>query len=610
MFNQFKAEAKMQQQLRREQLGVLGKASKALSFVSKAIGFATAMFLGPVAALTYTTVGTYCLTEEISLKGVFKKIFNPVIIAISNSKVADYVRNNKMKVLSLVGMGVLGATMMGLQVLLPALSGLGTFGSLGLGFGGLTIGMVDIKQRKSTKNDIQKSIVEYTGPIVFKNRVKDLRIPDLEDRSIRDVTETVEFIDNTWADGRAPKGAVFGIIYLWINKENGKIYWGRTEQRLFHYRNKVPISDRFYDYYKDAKNYYKKDGSLYHHMHEAIGKQTNEQDAIRALFEQFELKVFEIVYSSGNFDSDCDRIEAIEEWWITKTDSRNKAIGYNIRGGSIGTHTGHSKIDIDMGLLKRLIQSGYSQKQVANYFGVERKTIFNRLKEGWPDTGGNWYLAVRKFVKPLLERYIKSGMEQEEIRRQFSSPYSSDGYMSRSQLYSIFEDCFEGDHFDALQDTYLNSIIDTLLDQGYRTPAEIASKLKNIDTGGVWKFLVMRKVAYAISLIEDFISKGFITTKTLANELNLPQHVIEKFLLKKMRGIRIEKLELYDRPRAWRHILESETPKDLLSILGYTQSTLSSYRQSGKIESMVEKILGVSYNIAKIRAATGYIGES
>jgi len=57
----------------------LRKAMKAISFVATALAFTASMFLGPVAALTYTTLKTFCYTEEISLKGIFKKIFNPVL---------------------------------------------------------------------------------------------------------------------------------------------------------------------------------------------------------------------------------------------------------------------------------------------------------------------------------------------------------------------------------------------------------------------------------------------------------------------------------------------------------------------------------------------------
>ena len=240
---------------------------------------------------------------------------------------------------------------------------------------------------------------------------------------------------------------------------------------------------------------------------------------------------------------------------------------------------------------------------MTNYFGVNRKTIFNRLKEGWSDTKGNWYFAVRKFVKPLLIRFIKSGMGQEDIMKQFSSPFTSDGYMSRSQLYNIFEDCFNGKHFEEMQQYFLSSIIDSLIAEGYRTPTEIADKLINMDAKRVWTFLVTQKVPYAVSLISDYISKGFVTTIALANELSLLSSTIEMFLRKKMRGIRVEKLELYDKPRAWLHILESDNSGHLLSILGYTPKTISTYKVRGKIDSTVENLLGVPYDLAKVRAA-------
>ncbi len=93
---------------------------KELNKPTKVIGLRE--FLGPVAALTYTTLTSYLSTGAESLKKVFKKAFNPVRIAIANSKIADYVRNNKMKVLGLLGIGVLSATTIGLFSLIPSLT--------------------------------------------------------------------------------------------------------------------------------------------------------------------------------------------------------------------------------------------------------------------------------------------------------------------------------------------------------------------------------------------------------------------------------------------------------------------------------------------------------
>jgi len=172
-YNEYRDLVKSQNEMNLENSRKLSGASRTISFLSKAIGFTTSMFLGPVAALTYTTLTAYGLTEGISLKNVFKKVFNPIKIAISNSKVADYVRNNKMKVLGLIGMGVLGAIMTGIQVLLPALSGLSSFGSIGAGFGGFTIGMVDIKQKKSPNNDLDvetKELIDWYDNLPIDQR--------------------------------------------------------------------------------------------------------------------------------------------------------------------------------------------------------------------------------------------------------------------------------------------------------------------------------------------------------------------------------------------------------------------------------------------------------
>jgi hypothetical protein len=78
-FNEHITEIKKQQEQRKEQLKLLGSATRVLSFTSLALGFTTSQFLGPVGALVYSTLVTYCFSEDISLKGIFKKIFNPVM---------------------------------------------------------------------------------------------------------------------------------------------------------------------------------------------------------------------------------------------------------------------------------------------------------------------------------------------------------------------------------------------------------------------------------------------------------------------------------------------------------------------------------------------------
>ncbi|MBA7482869.1 hypothetical protein ES707_18368 [subsurface metagenome] len=85
----------------------LGRGFKALTFVLGAVNFGVAQFIGPPTALLYATLTTYCYTEDISLKRVFKKAFNPVLIA--SRKVGDAIRNNKWQVVSAIGIGVVGA---------------------------------------------------------------------------------------------------------------------------------------------------------------------------------------------------------------------------------------------------------------------------------------------------------------------------------------------------------------------------------------------------------------------------------------------------------------------------------------------------------------------
>ena len=75
--SEYKTETTSQQEQNAEQMASLRGANKVLSFVSLATGFAASFLLGPVGVLAYATLTTYCLTEGISLKGLFKKSFNP-----------------------------------------------------------------------------------------------------------------------------------------------------------------------------------------------------------------------------------------------------------------------------------------------------------------------------------------------------------------------------------------------------------------------------------------------------------------------------------------------------------------------------------------------------
>jgi AraC-like DNA-binding protein len=81
------------------------------------------------------------------------------------------VRNNKKKVLGLVGIGVLSATSKALQVLLPSLSLLWSTLSAGIG----TIGMVNIKHQKSlgTFDSLQETLHKYIELNTFVNIKKD-----------------------------------------------------------------------------------------------------------------------------------------------------------------------------------------------------------------------------------------------------------------------------------------------------------------------------------------------------------------------------------------------------------------------------------------------------
>jgi len=149
-FNEYKTEIKTQKEQRKEQMRLLGGATRVLSFVSIAIGFTASQFLGPVGALMYSTLITYCFSEDISLKDVFHKAFNPFIIAIDKvgkSIAGDYYRNHKKETLTLLGIGAWSIGLVGLRVILPSLNVIWDILS-GAGLP-ITIGMVNIKQNEN-----------------------------------------------------------------------------------------------------------------------------------------------------------------------------------------------------------------------------------------------------------------------------------------------------------------------------------------------------------------------------------------------------------------------------------------------------------------------------
>ncbi|KON26919.1 hypothetical protein AC481_06215 [miscellaneous Crenarchaeota group archaeon SMTZ-80] len=240
----------------------------------------------------------------------------------------------------------------------------------------------------------------------------------------------------------------------------------------------------------------------------------------------------------------------------------------------------------------------------------DKRKIFNRIKEFWPETNGNWYAARHLLLKPEILKLVKQGYSQEEIRNLFPSPFSEDGVMSRTQIYNIFKDCFEEQTFINVQKDNLGDIIDSLIEQGFVTPTQIATKIKGMNARKVWTFLVNNKENYLISLISSFISKGYITTIQLADQLDIDQWNVERFIERSMRGIRIEKLELFDKPRARKLIVESETAEDLLRGLGYSESTIKNYRFYNKIQNIINDLFdGMSFDDAKLFYTSHYLGN-
>jgi len=253
---------------------------------------------------------------------------------------------------------------------------------------------------------------------------------------------------------------------------NGKIMFGRTEQRLKHCKGMAPISDRIYKYIRKARTYYKKDGSIYSDMYKIHRKAGGGTKGINAIFDNVEIDIWEVVFSTGDFDYDCSFIELLEDWWIDKTDSRNPTIGYNIQKGSAGSHQGiHKghKIKIEMSILESLLTNGYPQKLIAKYFNVPRELIFRRIKEYWPDTNRNYYEALKKFLKPTLEKYIKQGYNVKQIAEFFPSLKRENG-VQRATVYRWFKWIWGTRNFKQVQRSYLKEIVRSLILEGLNIP--------------------------------------------------------------------------------------------------------------------------------------------
>ncbi len=165
-FNDYSSNFDSQQTAKESQMAILRGANKILSFVSLATGFAASFLLGPFGALAFTTIATYCLTEDISVKKVFSKIFNPVKVAISGiaGKVGDGIQNTKEFIVKNLGIGV-GIATFGTMTTFLTLS-LGPLGFFcGLTFSGLSMfGMVRTKPSSLLKQP-SKRVSHYYAEI-------------------------------------------------------------------------------------------------------------------------------------------------------------------------------------------------------------------------------------------------------------------------------------------------------------------------------------------------------------------------------------------------------------------------------------------------------------
>ena len=297
----------------------------------------------------------------------------------------------------------------------------------------------------------QVSIVSFLEPslgLVFLEKVSEVHF--LKAKLASNILERI------WLNGKTKSGArAWGIIYMWVNLRNDKFMYGRTEQRPLSrpYYSVGALSFRFDQYIAKAIYERRTDDSIYGDMYKLYVEAGEGQGGINNIIKNFKVSIVEVTLLTGDYDYDCNYIEAAEESYIKKSKRHPERAKkcYNIKESGKGAH----KMTEDMlvGLppiynidtiepqLIKLMKNGYSTKVAAS-----------KLR---------FLLKTHKIVPSL----------------------------SSSQLNDLCKILFDGKTYKQKRDEVLLEHIESLIDQGYIIPSKIASRLAGFDATHVFNFL-------------------------------------------------------------------------------------------------------------------------
>jgi len=436
--SEYNAKVRSAQQERREQINILGKSMKALNFMALAIGFGASMLLGPVAALTYTTLTTYFSTGAESLKDVFKKAFNPVIAA--SRKIGDAVRNNKWQILGALGIGVVGA-FIGVPIagFLAPMFGpiLGTIATGGITIATLILtmfGMVrkvqpkneikkEINSNEILKRDVQSSIDSNFEENKYKLAINPLLEEYLKSKRITYKNHDQELLKKIWKLGVHKGEYVFGMIYKWTNTKSGEFGYdtirgkiGRTEQvqGSHQYLPVSGISIRFSGYIFDAilpdSIDLLRSDTIAYDMRKVYNDAGGKDAGIKAIVNTFTLEIVEIVMISESYSKDKKIIEQLEDYYMVIKKTLIPE-GYNEAPGSFGGHvselrSGHARKNLHI-KLNAIISQGFTIAKIAGYFNLPYKAIQEEVTIAH---GGRTFTVVqRDFITERIFSIIDEG---------------------------------------------------------------------------------------------------------------------------------------------------------------------------------------------------------
>ncbi len=276
------------------------------------------------------------------------------------------------------------------------------------------------------------------------------------------------------------------------------------------------------------------------------------QGGINNIIKNFKVAIVEVTFLTGDYDYDCNYIEAAEESYIKKSKRHPERAKkcYNIKESGKGAH----KMTEDMlvGLppiynidtiepqLIKLMKNGYSTKVAAS-----------KLR---------FLLKTHKIVPSL----------------------------SSSQLNDLCKILFDGKTYKQKRDEVLLEHIESLIDQGYIIPSKIASRLAGFDATHVFNFLAKYKSSYLVGLIYSYLTKtlkytGKINMALLGTKFSVEYGSFSRFYSSKIGPVLkikddiyfnddidlINKIKNFDKALAKRAIKICSGPKDLLEMLGY-----------------------------------------